>query len=35
LVAVALHLPPDAVWAMDPIDLATVIDVLAEQNRRR
>jgi hypothetical protein len=28
-VAIAMHLPPDAVWAMDPADLATVIDELA------
>jgi hypothetical protein len=35
LVAVAMNLPPEVVWAMDPIDLATVVDVLEEQNRRR
>jgi hypothetical protein len=28
-VAVALHLAPCAVWEMDPVDFATVVDVLA------
>jgi hypothetical protein len=30
MVAVALHLPPEQVWAMDPTDLATVVDVLTD-----
>ena len=34
MVAVAMHLTPDAVWRMDPVDLATVVDVLSEQSRR-
>jgi hypothetical protein len=34
MVAVAMHITPDAVWRMDPMDLATVVDVLAEQSRR-
>jgi hypothetical protein len=35
MVAIAMHLPPREVWAMDPMDLATVVDVLEEQSRRR
>ena len=31
MVAVALHQPPATVWAMEPVDLATVITVLREQ----
>ena len=36
MVAVAMHLTPDAVWRMDPVDLATVVEVLvlSEQSRR-
>lgn len=34
-VAVALNLPPREVWAMDPQDMATVVDVLEEQNKKR
>ena len=26
--AVALHLAPQSVWEMDPVDFATVVDVL-------
>lgn len=26
--AVALHLAPEQVWRMDPVDFATVLDVL-------
>jgi hypothetical protein len=35
MVAVAMNLPPREVWEMDPIDLATVISVLQDQNRKR
>jgi hypothetical protein len=35
VVAVAMGLPPREVWDMDPQDLATVVDVLEEQSRRR
>lgn len=31
MVAVRLHIPPREVWAMDPLDMATVVDVLGEQ----
>jgi hypothetical protein len=31
MVAVALNQPPAVVWAMDPVDLATVVDVLSER----
>jgi hypothetical protein len=34
MVAVALHVTPDEVWAMDPRDMATVVDVLREQAGR-
>ena len=34
MVAVALHLSPEQVWAMDPRDMATVVDVLNEQSRK-
>jgi len=33
MVAVALHITPEQVWAMDPRDMATVVDVLQEQAR--
>lgn len=35
MVAVALHVTPDEVWAMQPRDLATVVDVLQEQAKKR
>jgi Phage tail assembly chaperone protein, TAC len=35
VVAVALGLVPRQVWEMDPVDLATVVDVLEDQSRRR
>jgi len=35
MVAVAMHITPDAVWRMDPVDLATVVDILTEQGKRR
>lgn len=35
MLALALHISPADVWAMAPRDMATVIDVLAEQNRKR
>ena len=34
-VAVAMHLEPAQVWAMDPQDLATVVAVLEDRNKRR
>lgn len=34
MVAVALNVAPDTVWAMAPKDLATVVDVLQEQNKK-
>lgn len=34
MVAVALHVTPAQVWAMDPADMATVVDVLNEQARQ-
>lgn len=30
-----MHLAPDQVWGMDPVDLATVIDELNQQAKRR
>jgi hypothetical protein len=33
MVAVALHVTPADVWAMDPMDLATVVSVLEERGR--
>lgn len=30
-VALEMHLPPREVWAMDPKDLATVVDLLTER----
>jgi hypothetical protein len=33
MVAIAMHLPPREVWAMDPEDLATVVSVLEERGR--
>lgn len=33
MVAIALHLPPREVWAMDPRDMATVVAVLEEQGK--
>lgn len=35
MVAVAMGLPPREVWEMDPKDMATVVDVLEEQSKRR
>jgi len=35
MVAVALHQPPDVVWAMQPKDLATVVEVLQERAKKR
>lgn len=31
IVALEMHLPPREVWAMDPADLATVVDLLNER----
>ena len=30
-VALALHVTPEEVWLMDPVDLATVVDVLTDR----
>jgi hypothetical protein len=35
MVAVNLQVTPKEVWEMDPKDLATVIDVMEEQAKRR
>ena len=33
MVAVAMHLTPDDVWAMNPTDLATCAEILAERGK--
>jgi hypothetical protein len=35
VVAVSTGILPRDLWEMDPLDLATIVDVLEEQNRRR
>ena len=34
MMAVATGIAPSVLWAEDPRDLATMADVMAEQNRR-